>query len=362
MIMVKHFEIKPTQEQSEKLFHTLTLCRKLYNFALDQRITTYKTTGKGITYSNQQNQLPQFKKDNPEYKNIQSQALQDVLRRLDTAYKNFFEKRGGYPKFKDRFHYNSFTIPQSEADRNFGKNGYIFISKIGNIKLNAHQGFDKSEVKIINIKHDSGKWYVNLTLDIPEPSEIEKTGKSVGIDMGIKEFAITSDGKMYENPKWLNKSEKKLKKLQRQLSRKTKGSSNRNKAKSKLAKVHSKVSNQRKDYLHKVSLEIVRTYDTICIEDLQTSNMMKNHKLAKAISNVGWHKFSVYLDYKSKYYGKTLIKVNPKNTSQKCSHCGEIVKKSLAVRVHKCPHCGLVMDRDINAAKNILSDGLKLIA
>jgi putative transposase len=238
----------------------------------------------------------------------------------------------------------------------------VYISKIGNIKMNVHQDFDITTVKIINVKYDGLKWYVNLTVEIPEADATLKTGKSVGIDVGIKELAITSDGKMYDNPKWLNKSEKKLKKLQRQLSRKTKGSSNRTKAKEKLAKQHAKVSNQRKDYLHKVSHELVRDYDIIAIEDLQTSNMMKNHRLAKSISNAGWHKFSVYLNYKSERNCKILLKVNPKNTSQKCSSCGEIVKKTLAVRVHECPHCGLVLDRDINAAKNILAEGLKQIA
>ena len=362
MITVLHFEIKPTWEQETKLFQTLTLCRKLYNYALDQRITAYKTTGKGLTYSQQQNQLPQFKKDNPEYKDIQSQALQDVLRRLDTAYQNFFDKRAGYPKFKDRFHYNSFTIPQADSKRNFGKDGCVYISKIGNIKMNAHQEFDQTKVKIINVKYDGLKWYVNLTMEIQDTDIVVKTGKAIGIDVGLKELAITSEGKLYNNPKWLNKSEKKLKKLQRQLSRKTKGSKNRTKSKEKLAKQHSKVSNQRKDYLHKVSHEIVRDYDIIAIEDLQTSNMMKNHRLAKSISNAGWHKFSVYLTYKAERNGKMLVRVNPKNTSQKCSHCGEIVKKTLSVRVHECPHCGLVLDRDINAAKNILAEGLKQIA
>lgn len=359
---VKHFEIKPTKEQEAKLFQTLSLCRKLYNYALDQRITAYKTTGKGLTYTQQQNQLPKFKNDNSEYKSIQSQALQDVLRRLDTAYQNFFDKRAGYPKFKDRFHYNSFTIPQANGNRNFGKDGYVYISKIGNIKMNAHQEFDQSKVKIINVKYDGLKWYANLTIEILNTDIASKTGKSIGIDMGLKELAITSEGKIYSNPKWLNKSEKKLKKLQRQLSRKNKGSNNRTKAKDKLAKQHAKVSNQRKDYLHKVSHEIVSNYDIIVLEDLQTSNMMKNHRLAKSISNAGWHKFSVYLTYKAARNGKVLLKVNPKNTSQKCSNCGEIVKKSLAVRVHKCPYCGLVLDRDINAAVNILAEGLKQIA
>jgi len=357
MIKVLHFEIRPNKEQEAKLFRILTLCRGLYNRALEERIKVYKETGKGITYYQQQNQLPKMKEEQPEYKEVPSQSLQDVLRRLDTAYKNFFDKRASYPKFKDKFHYSSFTIPQVDIERNFGEDGHIYIPKIGYVRMKAHREFNRDQVKIINIKYDGLKWFANLTEEDSKTIPLPKTGKSVGLDMGLKELVVASDGTMFHNPKWINKSEKKLKCLHRQLSRKSKGSNNKSKSKKKLAKLYSKVSNQRKDYLHKITFSIIKNYDFIAIENLQSTNMMKNHKLAKSIANASWNTIANFLSYKSLKYQKTLVKVNPQFTTQLCSQCGELSKKSLAVRTHNCPYCGLSLDRDVNAAINILRAG-----
>jgi len=358
MKISQHFFIEPTAEQEKSLFHTLYLCSRLYNYALDQRINHYKETGKGLTYADQQNMLPQYKKEHPEYKTVHSQILQDVLRRLDNAYKNFFEGRAKYPKFKDKYHYNSITLPQCDAKRNFGKEGYVYIPNIGHIKMNAHRNFDPDTVKTINIKYHSGKWYANLSVEVNEEKPKEDTYKCVGIDKGIYSIAATSDGELYNNPKWLQKSEKRLKRLQKQLSKKKKGGKNRDKAKRRLAKLHEKVANQRKDYLHKVSYNIVERYNIICVENLQVKNMMKNHKLAKSIANVGWGMLDAFIEYKAQKSGKIFIKVNPAYTTQRCSRCGEIVEKDLSVRIHKCK-CGLEIDRDVNAAINILYYGLE---
>ncbi|TZE80721.1 RNA-guided endonuclease InsQ/TnpB family protein [Calorimonas adulescens] len=358
MMICQHFLIELTKEQEEKLFYTLYLCRKLYNYSLDQRIKHYKEKGKGLTYREQQNMLPQYKKEHPEYKMVQSQILQDVLRRLDRAYKNFFEKRAKYPKFKDKYHYTSITLPQCEEKRNFGKKGYVYIKNIGYIRIIAHREFDPSKVKAVNIKYHAGKWYINLSVEIEEEKKVTIGEKAIGIDKGINAIAATSDGELYSNPKWLQKAEKNLKRLQRQLSRKKKGSNNREKQKRRLAKLHEKVANQRKDYLHKISYNIVKNNDIICIEDLQVKNMMKNHKLAKSIANVGWGTLDTFLEYKAERSGKIFIKVNPAYTTQRCSRCGKIVEKDLSVRVHKC-ECGLEIDRDINAAINILHEGLR---
>ncbi len=279
-----------------------------------------------------------MKKANPEYKQVQSQALQNVLRR----------------------DYTSFTIAQAEAERNFGKKGYIYICKIGYVKLNQHRNFQPIEVKTINVKFHKNKWYVNLSMEVDGANLIAKFDNCVGIDMGIKDIVITSNGEVYKNPKWLQKSEKEIIKLQRKLSKKKKGSKNRLKAKKKHQNLHEKITNQRRDYLHKVSYNIVQDNDLICIEELQTSNMMKNHKLAKSIANVSWNRLSLYLEYKTELYGKVFVTVDPKNTSQKCSSCGKIVKKDLSERRHVCPYCSLVLDRDYNAAINILKKGLKL--
>jgi putative transposase len=304
--------------------------------------------------------LPAYKKEHLEYKTVQSQILQNVLRRLDNAYKNFFDKRAKYPKFKDKYYYTSITLPQCDKERNFGKKGYLYFPGIGDIKMTVHRNFDPAKVKTINIKYHSGKWYANLSIETEE--EKPTIGeKAIGIDKGINAIAATSDGKLYENPKWLQKSEKRLKRLQRQLSKKKKRSKNREKQKRRLAKLHEKIANQRKDYLHKISYNIIKENDIICVEDLQVKNMMKNHKLAKSIANAGWGMLDNFLEYKAQKEGKLFVKVNPAYTSQRCSKCGRIVEKDLPVRVHKCD-CGLEIDRDINAAINILHDGLRQLA
>ncbi len=314
---------------------------------------------KDLRTKNSKTCFQNIKKEHPEYKTVQSQILQDVLRRLDRAYKNFFDKRAKYPKFKDKYHYTSITLPQCEAKRNFGKEGYVYIKNIGYIKIKAHKDFDPTKVKTINIKYHAEKWYINLSVEIEEEKEKPVIlERAIGIDKGINSIAATSDGELYLNPRWLQKAEKKLKKLQRQLSRKKKGSNNREKQKKRLAKLHEKVANQRRDYLHKISYNIVKNNDIICVEDLQVKNMMKNHKLAKSIANAGWRMLDKYLQYKMEREGKIFIKVNPAYTSQKCSRCGKIVGKDLSVRVHRC-ECGLEIDRDVNAAINILHEGLR---
>jgi len=217
-----HFHIEPTKEQEKILFYTLYLCRNLYNYALEQRINHYKTTGKGLTYTDQQNMLPEYKKEHPEYKAVHSQILQDVLKRLDNAYKNFFEGRAGYPKFKDKYHYNSITLPQCDAKRNFGKEGYVYIPNIGHIKMKSHREFAADAVKTINIKYHGGKWYANLSIEIDEEVPQKDESKCIGMDKGIYSIAATSEGELYNNPKWLQKSEKRLKRLQRQMSKKKK--------------------------------------------------------------------------------------------------------------------------------------------
>jgi putative transposase len=359
---VFHFELKPKPEQERQLFYLFYLCRKLYNFALEERIRHYKETGQGLTYRDQQNRLPSFKEANPEYKSVPSQVLQDVLRRVDRAFVNFFEKRASFPRFKDKLRHRSITLPQSDALRNFGQIGLIYIPKIGQIKLNAHQWFDPSEVKIINIKYQGGKWFANLTVETVCAPPVSERERIVGIDMGLNHLAFTSDGIPYENPRFIEKSEKSLKKAQRRLSKKRKGSQNRKKAKRQLQQKHDRITNQRKDYLHKLSYELVSKYDVICIEDLEVKKMMKNHRLAKSIANVSWHRLSNYLSYKCKRYGKIFIQVDPKYTSQRCSSCGKTVKKTLSERVHECSFCPIVLNRDHNAAINIREAGMQMLA
>ncbi len=362
MLLTYSFVIQPTQEQEQKLFRTLKLCRRLYNRALEERVTSYKTTGKGITYSLQQNSLPALKRENPEYKAVHSQVLQDVLRRLDRSYQNFFEGRAGYPQFRDRDHYRSFTYPQVDAVREtFQKNGQIYLSKIGFVKINCHRLFEPDRVFQINVIRKHNRWSANLTAELPDTELLHSDlDQSVGVDLGLLHFYALSDGTTVDTPRFLSKSGQRLAKLQRQLSRKQKGSANRRKARTRVMRCHEKIAGQRKDFLHKKSYNLAIGYDVVVMEDLRVRNMVRNHRLAKSIQDASWSTFQKYVEYKCQKFGKQFVKVDPKGTSQMCT-CGHPVPKDLSVRVHNCPLCGLVEDRDVVSAKLILERGLKIL-
>lgn len=352
MIIVHRFHIEPTKEQEQKLFQTLGLCRRLYNVALEQRVICYRQSGKSPSCTAQKNELPALKRELPEYKRVNAQVLQDCLQRLDNSFDRFFSGLAGYPHYKDRDHYRSFTYPQADKQDHFKRPGYIYLPKIGYVKMIAHFEFNPAKVTRINVKYHNRKWYVNLTSEIEEAQAVEVSNK-IGIDVGLLTFAALSDGAKIDNPKYFRKSERKLARLQRRLSRKKKGSHNRGKAKAKVTRLHDKIANQRKDFLHKTSYRIVQQYDLIAVEDLAIKNMVKNRCLSKSISDAGWGKFSQYMEYKCLKYGKTFVKVPPGGTSQTCV-CGTHVPKDLSVRVHKCPKCGLTADRDVVSAMVIL--------
>ncbi len=355
------YRLYPTKYQAEKLASALECCRLLYNCALEQRKVAYRQFGVSVRRLDQQAELLEIKKSFPEYKGIHSQVLQEVILRVDKSFQNFFRRlknneKPGYPRYKGYGWYDSFTYPQSGFSLFDNSKGYqrLKLSKIGNIKVKLHRCI-KGTIKTCTIKREVDKWYVCFACEV-EPEILPKTNKSVGIDVGLEKFATLSDGVIIENPRFLRESEAKLKHEQRKLSRKKKGSNSRKKQKHRLAKIHRKIKNQRNDFLHKESCKLVKTYDTIVFEDLKIKNMVKNHKLAKSISDASWSKFIEYTSYKAESAGKQVILVNPRNTSQICSSCGNTVKKSLSVRTHKCS-CGLVLDRDINAAINILRAG-----
>jgi putative transposase len=292
-------------------------------------------------------------------------VLQDILIRLDKAFKNFFRRvnRGekpGYPRFKSKDRFNSFTFPQSGFKI---KRGKVILSKICAIKLIQHREIPKEgKIKTCAIKRDVDQWYASFVVELPDVKIEKKEIKSaVGVDVGLNEIATLSTGEKIQNPQWFRKSEKKLAKEQRKLSRKKKGSENRKKQKVNVAKVHRKIRNQRKDFHHKLSRELVNRFDLIVFEDLKIKNMVKNRYLAKSISDAAWNELVSFVSYKAEEAGKIVELVNPNGTSQLCSSCGMEVKKSLAVRMHHCPYCGLVMDRDKNAAINILNRGLEKI-
>ena len=362
MLKAYKYRIYPNKEQEEYFSKCFGCVRFIYNKMLNDKIEYYKENNKMLN-----NTPAQYKKEFVWLKEVDSLALANAQMNLDKAYKNFFrDKSVGFPKFKSKKNnHHSYTTNNQKNTIYIVDNKYIKLPKLKTVvRIKLHRQIPKDGIiKSATVsKVPTGKYYVSVLVE-QELEPLPKNEFAVGVDLGLTDFAITSDGVKYPNPRYLKKSLNKLAKEQRRLSKKKIGSKNRNKQRIKVAKLYEKISNQRKDFLHKLSSELINENQVICLEDLQVKEIQQNKGLSQSVSDVGWYEFRRQLEYKAKWYGRKLVIIDKwYPSSQICNNCGNNTgKKDLSIREFDCPFCGKHHDRDINASINILHEGLRLL-
>lgn len=361
MFKVFKYRLFPNRTQERELQTTLETHRRLYNEALDGRMLCWDSAGVDWNYYDQARWLTVKRRHSKWYAKLNVSSAQQTLRTLEKAYKSFF-KRGGFPRFKGKGRFRSFSYDMG------GNGGGCKIVKrklrlqyIGTIRVKWHRELpEKGKLKQARILHEGGHWFVCFMVELPSPEPFDD-GSIVGIDVGINSFVTTSEGEFLGDSKLLRKSKAELRRRQRALSRCRKGSCRRKTRKARVAKLHARVSNARRDMHHKVARSLVDRNSVVAVEHLNIKGMLRNHRLAGSIADAGWAQFLQILTGKAESAGRRVVKVNPRGTSQECSRCQKVVKKSLGVRIHRCG-CGLVLDRDVNAARNILARALPDVA
>ena len=367
MLKTYKYRIYPNKEQKEQILKTFGCCRFVYNQTLAYRKESYEKEKKSISKIDCNNYCNRkLKKEYEWLKDVDKFALTNAIYNMDTAYQKFFKENAGYPKFKSKHdNHKSYTTNYTNGNIVVDyENGKIKLPKLKKVKSKLHRKFN-GQIKSVTVSQvPSGKYYVSILVET-EHEELPHAKQNIGLDLGIKDLCITSEGEKYENPKTIKKYERKLSRKQRELAHKKKGSKNYQKKKKEIALCHEKINNIRKDYLHKVSNKIISENQVIVTENLQIKNMVKNHHLAKSIIDVSWYELTRQLEYKAIWNGRKYIKIDTfYASSQLCSVCGyqNVDTKDLSVRKWTCPKCKTKHDRDINAATNILMEGLRKIA
>ena len=367
MIKTYQYRIYPTTKQRLTLELILEACQTLYNQALAMRKQVYEKSGTPLSYKTQVGFLTSLRQASNFWSSIHIDVLQDTLRRLDKAYQSFFQrvKAGetpGFPRFKGKGRYRSMTFSHlsQRLIRNVRRRmARIVVPKIGQVAIRYHRPLANGKIKNLTIQRKASGWYANIVIEVPAVPKVE-VQTITGVDVGLESFLTTSDGDKVDNPRHFRESEKQLGKAQRRLSCREKGSSRYHRQRKRVAQKHEHIANQRRDFHYKTAHWLLSQCEEVAVEDLKIRNMAQNHRLAKSISDAGWGNFQLILQSKAENAGKQLTEVAPKYTSQKCSGCDTIVKKSLSVRIHDCPDCDLQLDRDHNAAINIKKAAIAL--
>jgi putative transposase len=350
------YRLYPTPSQTEELEHILWRCRDLYNAAVYQRREAYRVQGLSVGYYAQKRELPGLRQAEAPYRAVGSQVLQDVILRVERAFAAFFRRvrageKPGYPRFRGRDRYDSFTYSQAGWKI---EDGRLVLSGLGTLKVKWSRPI-QGDIKTVTIRRDADQWYVCFSCVVALEQPTPPDRPAVGIDVGLEYFATLSDGSHVANPRYLRAAEEALAKRQRKLQTKKRGSQNRRRARLLVAKAHRAIRNKRQNFHHQQARKVVDVHGAVAIEGLRIQNMVRNPCLAKSISDAGWNQFLTILTTKAEEAGLVVIVVNPAGTSQTCSRCGEKVPKDLSVRWHLCPHCGLSLQRDHNGALCVLN-------
>lgn len=358
------YRLFPTSAQRTALDQQLDCCRFVYNKTLEVRRNAWQSEQVSLSRYDTNKLLTEWKQELEWLGQGHAQAMQDAQKRVDLAFRAFFRRvksgeKPGYPRFRSKDRYDSFTYPQEKGNWRFLDNGCVRLSKVGDVKIELHRPLE-GDCKTLTVQRDAvGNWYACFSC-VVEPQPLPPTDKVVGVDVGLTHFATLSNGEQINNPRFFCRDGKTLAKAQRRLSEETKGTPQYRKRKRVINHIHQRIANRRRDFAHKESRKLVNEYQLIAFEKLDIIDMKNgNHRgINKSIGDVAWNQFVQFAASKAEDAGRSVVLVDPRNTTKACSNCGEIVPKSLSERVHRCPDCGLVLDRDVNAALNILARGL----